>query len=140
MTVWHPCSSVNRLLIFNSHFTKTKFESFHGEDFPSVVVPLTADALGSPSENNWTTSGDQPRQPWMLTVGRMEPDRPKGHREILRAMPEIVSLHTTNGTWDLIARVETTSLPEFDRVLREVREIRGVLNSETCLLLDTAKG
>ena len=58
---------------------------------------------------------------------------------IMRNMPEIITLHTTNGTWDLVAQIETTSLPEFDRVLRKVREISGVLNSETCLLLDTAK-
>ena len=58
---------------------------------------------------------------------------------IMRAIPEVISLHTTNGAWDLVAQIETTSLPEFDRVLRKVREISGVLNSETCLLLDTAK-
>lgn len=58
----------------------------------------------------------------------------------LRGMPEIASLHTTNGSWDLVARIETSSLPEFDRLLREVREITGVVNSETCLLLDTATG
>ena len=58
---------------------------------------------------------------------------------IMRNMPEVITLHTTNGAWDLVAQIETTSLPEFDRVLRKVREISGVLNSETCLLLDTAK-
>ncbi len=58
---------------------------------------------------------------------------------VMRAMPEIISLHTTNGAWDLVAQIETSSLPEFDRVLRKVREISGVMNSETCLLLDTAK-
>lgn len=56
----------------------------------------------------------------------------------LRKMPQIVSLHSTNGAWDLVARVETLSLADFDGVLREVREIKGVLNSETCLLLDRA--
>jgi len=56
----------------------------------------------------------------------------------LRKLPEIASLHTTNGNWDLVARIETSNLPEFDRVLREVREISGVLNSETCLLLNAA--
>ena len=58
---------------------------------------------------------------------------------VMRAMPEVISLHTTNGAWDLVAQIEVTSLPEFDLVLRKVREISGVLNSETCLLLDTAK-
>ena len=46
------------------------------------------------------------------------------------------SLHSTNGTWDLVAQIETVNLPEFDRVLREIREIKGVLNSETSLLLN----
>jgi len=58
----------------------------------------------------------------------------------LKRMPEIVDLHTTNGVWDLVARVETTSLPDFDRVLRQVREIQGVTGSETSLLLDRARG
>lgn len=64
-------------------------------------------------------------------------------RSVIRALNRldtITSLHTTNGAWDLVAHVETASLPEFDRVLREVREIKGVLNSQTSLLLDTAKG
>ncbi|EPX77360.1 Lrp/AsnC family transcriptional regulator [Litoreibacter arenae] len=58
----------------------------------------------------------------------------------LRRMPEIVDLHTTNGVWDLVARIETVSLPDFDRVLRQVREVSGVTGSETSLLLDRARG
>jgi DNA-binding Lrp family transcriptional regulator len=58
--------------------------------------------------------------------------------EALRRMPAITDLHSTNGAWDLVAQIEAASLPAFDRVLREVREIKGVLNSETCLLLDRA--
>lgn len=57
----------------------------------------------------------------------------------LRKMPEIVSLYSTNGTWDLVGQIEVANLPEFDRVLREVREISGVLNSETSILLTTAQ-
>ena len=55
----------------------------------------------------------------------------------LRGIPELVALHTTNGSWDLIAEIQTSSLAEFDRVLREVRMIEGVLNSETSLILST---
>lgn len=55
----------------------------------------------------------------------------------LRGMPEIQSLHTTNGSWDLVADVHSASLSEFDRVLREVRMIDGVLNSETSILLSS---
>lgn len=53
----------------------------------------------------------------------------------LKQQREVTDLHSTNGAWDLVAHIEVASLQEFDRVLREVREIEGVLNSETSLLL-----
>lgn len=55
----------------------------------------------------------------------------------LRGISEIHSLHTTNGNWDLIAQIRAANLGEFDRVLREVRMIEGVSNSETSLLLSS---
>ena len=55
----------------------------------------------------------------------------------LRGIPELVKLHTTNGAWDLIAEINTPTLSEFDEVLRQVREIDGILNSETSLLLSS---
>ncbi len=55
----------------------------------------------------------------------------------LRGIAEIRTLHTTNGKWDLVAEIHVSSLPDFDRVLREVRMIDGVANSETSLLLST---
>lgn len=53
----------------------------------------------------------------------------------LRGLPELHRLHTTNGKWDLVAEMRTTSLGAFDSVLREVRMIDGISNSETSLLL-----
>lgn len=55
----------------------------------------------------------------------------------LRGIPELIKLHTTNGAWDLVAELQTSSLGEFDRVLRRVREVEGILNSETSILLST---
>ena len=55
----------------------------------------------------------------------------------LRGMPELQKLHTTNGAWDLVAEIAASDLNDFDRVLREVRMIDGVLNSETSILLST---
>ncbi|HXV32050.1 MAG TPA: Lrp/AsnC family transcriptional regulator [Sinorhizobium sp.] len=55
----------------------------------------------------------------------------------LRGIPEIHSLHTTNGNWDLVANIRVANLSEFDRILREVRMIDGVANSETSLLLSS---
>lgn len=55
----------------------------------------------------------------------------------LRGLPEMQALHTTNGKWDLVAEIRAASLAEFDRVLREVRMIDGISNSETSLLLSS---
>ena len=57
----------------------------------------------------------------------------------MRAIPEVTSLHSTNGAWDLVAEIRTDTLGGFDRVLRRVREIPGVLNSETSLLLGAVR-
>jgi DNA-binding Lrp family transcriptional regulator len=55
----------------------------------------------------------------------------------LKGIAEIRSLHTTNGNWDLVADIRAATLSDFDRVLREVRMIDGVANSETSLLLSS---
>lgn len=55
----------------------------------------------------------------------------------LRGIPELTTLHTTNGAWDLVGEVQCSSLAEFDRLLRDVRGIEGVLNSETSLFLSS---
>ncbi len=56
----------------------------------------------------------------------------------LRSFPEIRALHTTNGGWDLVAEIAAEGLQGFDRVLREIRAIDGILNSETSILLSSA--
>lgn len=55
----------------------------------------------------------------------------------LRGFPEITTLHTTNGGWDLVAELRTGSLIEFDQVLGRIRGIEGIVNSETSLLLSS---
>lgn len=60
-------------------------------------------------------------------------------RPVIRALsvlPHIDRLHATNGAWDLIAEVHCTTLRDFDHALRAIREVPGVTNSESCLLLD----
>ena len=65
----------------------------------------------------------------------VEGDRIEGDRSdaILR------TLYTTNGRWDIVAEIGTESLGQFDEVLRRIRGIKGVANSETSLLLSTQK-
>ena len=56
-------------------------------------------------------------------------------QKALLRMPEVNSLHRTCGVWDLVIRLETVSLVDFDTVLNRIRELPGVSNSETCPLL-----
>jgi len=56
----------------------------------------------------------------------------------LRGIPEVDQLFATNGAWDLVAEIKAGSLPALDRVLRQIRDTPGVLNSETSLLLNRA--
>jgi DNA-binding Lrp family transcriptional regulator len=57
----------------------------------------------------------------------------------INGMTEVRALHSTNGKWDLIAEIGTTTLDEFDTVLGKIRKIEGVVSSETNLLLATKK-
>jgi DNA-binding Lrp family transcriptional regulator len=53
----------------------------------------------------------------------------------LRRLPEVVEVHSTSGRWDLIVEIRVQDLSTFDRVLRDVRSIKGIANSETNLML-----
>ncbi len=70
---------------------------------------------------------------------RIEGDRSDAILRTLRGYPEVQALFTTNGRWDIVAEIGTDSLETFDAVLRRIRGIKGVANSETSLLLSTQK-
>ena len=53
----------------------------------------------------------------------------------LRGLPEIRALHTTNGSWDLVAEIGVDTLPDLDRALGTIRAIDGIRSSETSILL-----
>lgn len=53
----------------------------------------------------------------------------------IRRLRGIADLYSTSGDWDLVAMTETRDLSDFDRLLREVREVKGVTNSRTQILL-----
>ena len=56
----------------------------------------------------------------------------------LRGVPQIASLHTTNGRWDLVADISCDSLASFDETLSVIRGIDGIRDSETSILLSSA--
>lgn len=57
----------------------------------------------------------------------------------LQRLPEVQAVHSTNGTWDLIAEIGTDTLEHFDQVLFAIRRFDGVTRSETNLLLSTRR-
>ena len=57
----------------------------------------------------------------------------------LRGDPAVRTLHTTNGRWDIVAELRTDSLEAFDRALGRIRQIDGIAQTESSLLLSTHK-
>jgi DNA-binding Lrp family transcriptional regulator len=72
----------------------------------------------------------------MIEVGGRSADSVIG---ALNGFSEVSSIHTTNGKWDLVVELGTSDLIEFDQVLRRIRLIPGITNSETSLLLATPR-
>jgi DNA-binding Lrp family transcriptional regulator len=58
---------------------------------------------------------------------------------MMKGLPQVRAVHTTNGRWDLIAEIGTRTLEEFDSVLANIRRFEDVSISETNLLLSTKK-
>ena len=59
--------------------------------------------------------------------------------QALRGEPNIHTLHTTNGRWDVIAELRADNLEAFNSVLGRIRLIPGIANTETSILLSTHK-
>ena len=55
----------------------------------------------------------------------------------LRLDSAVQTLHTTNGKWDLLVELESDSLESFDKILERIRNISGIYNTETSILLST---
>jgi DNA-binding Lrp family transcriptional regulator len=57
----------------------------------------------------------------------------------LTGLPQVQAVHSTNGKWDLIAELGAATLTELDEVIFRIRNVDGVMTSETNLLLTTRK-
>ncbi|MGL4319710.1 MAG: Lrp/AsnC family transcriptional regulator [Paracoccaceae bacterium] len=57
----------------------------------------------------------------------------------LAGFPAVTAVHSTNGKWDLIAELGAQSLEELDTLIFRIREIDGVIRSETNLILSTRR-
>lgn len=57
----------------------------------------------------------------------------------LAGFSQVLAVHSTNGRWDLIADLGAQTLTELDEVIFRIREVEGVMTSETNLLLSTRR-
>jgi len=57
----------------------------------------------------------------------------------LMGMPEVRQLHTTNGRWDVVAEIEAPSISGLDDLLRAIRQVDGIANTDTSILLKARK-
>ncbi|MCF8484767.1 MAG: Lrp/AsnC family transcriptional regulator [Rhodobacteraceae bacterium] len=57
----------------------------------------------------------------------------------LAGLPAVLAVHSTNGKWDLIVELGAQTLQELDDMIFRIRNIDGVMTSETNLLLSTRK-
>ena len=55
-------------------------------------------------------------------------------------MPKISRLYATNGRWDLAAEIQTPTLEAFDVAISRLRQIPGVRETDTSLLLSSRIG
>lgn len=74
-----------------------------------------------------------------ITMLEVEGKKGQAVARALGGIPEVRSVHTTNGRWDLALEIAAVDLPQFDAALARVRMIEGVAGSETSLLLTPLK-
>ncbi len=74
-----------------------------------------------------------------ITMVAVDGEHANAILKLLRNIPEVQALHTTNGRWDIVVELGVESLEAFDQALQRIRLIKGISSSETSLLLSTHK-
>ena len=81
---------------------------------------------------------DEQRIAALMTIA-VEANRLDAVIRTLRGDPTVMTLHTTNGRWDLVAELRADNLEAFDQALRRIGLVEGITSTETSLLLSTQK-
>ena len=68
---------------------------------------------------------------------RVESDQEPAIVKGLRGNPAVSRVHHTTGRWDLIAEIDTDSLSSINHIVGDIRQLDGVIATETNLLLET---
>ncbi len=72
----------------------------------------------------------------LVTIA-VEPRRQIEVARLLTRIPQIETLHTVSGKYDLVAMVKTGSAEAVDRLIDELGLIPGVIRTETAVILST---
>ncbi len=67
----------------------------------------------------------------------VEPRRQVEVARVMSRFPQIETLHTLSGKFDLIAQVRTASSEAMDRLIDELGQIPGITRIETSVILST---
>ena len=67
----------------------------------------------------------------------VEPRRQVEVGRMLAKFPQIETLHTVSGKFDLIAQVKTSSSEAMDRLIDDIGQIPGITRIETSVILST---
>lgn len=60
--------------------------------------------------------------------------------DLMKSIPQVTGIFTTNGKWDLAAEITAETLEEFDTAVSKLRSIPGIEQTETNLLLSSRVG
>jgi DNA-binding Lrp family transcriptional regulator len=85
-------------------------------------------------QSNVETSGVR-----AITMIEIEGKQEEAVTRRLMGMPEVRELHATNGRWDVVAEIEAASIADLDDLLRAIRQIDGIANTDTSILLKARK-
>ncbi|MER5703089.1 Lrp/AsnC family transcriptional regulator [Micromonospora sp. NPDC002296] len=75
-----------------------------------------------------------------VTMVRIEPNRGQDVVRAVRGYPEVETLFSTIGAWDLVLQLRAASLSELDLALERIRGLAGVLDTQTSLLFNSLTG
>jgi DNA-binding Lrp family transcriptional regulator len=82
------------------------------------------------------TPGAKPGISAFVTV-YVEPRQAAEVAKAMAAVPQVETLYTVSGKFDLMAKVEATSSEDMDKLLDRFSAIRGVTDIETAVILST---
>ena len=72
-----------------------------------------------------------------LVMMKFPPDRRAGIESALKAMPQVTSLHSISGTFDLAGVISAASMGELDRTIDAIGCLEGIGETMSSIILST---